>query len=196
MGTKKARTYKCRHCGETFETPLKRGRLPQWCPDHEPDSSNARRRARAEANSMAPSDSGRSAVHRTRLESEASVTAARQATECELLAVGLGMTADPRQAAAMVGIVGRSAPELRRLAKQAQKEHEDLIAGGRAAVGNVIFRSLAVVALKARERASALSPAQAISALKTLAQASELVSGKAGNVYANIVVEVPGLNDE
>ena len=123
--------------------------------------------------------------------SEPQVAVSRE-TWAERMAVGLGLASDPREAASKVGLPeGLSDEELKELAERARVYHTDLIEGRASAVARQIHTALALASLRAREQAAVLGPGVVATAIKSLVQASEALTGGAQRVYSNITIGVP-----
>mgnify|MGYP000324306436 CR=1 FL=1 len=139
--------------------------------------------------------SGASVAPTTDDADEADARAAQVAAAPALLAVGLGLVNDIDRAADMVGLssLRNADPEgWAAIVEVCEREHKGLKKGDPGALGSAIYAAVARLAFRALAYADRISPGQAASAAKSLAQVAEMVQGDAKKVHTQINLTVGG----
>lgn len=108
-----------------------------------------------------------------------------------VMAIYLRLTDDPVRAMEMAGIPKDSVRSPAELAKLARKNHPDLHEGKQTARVQLINTLLDAAAARALMTVDKLSPAQAGSMVKSLAQTLEALTGGTTPVYGEIKVVIP-----
>ena len=106
-----------------------------------------------------------------------------------IMAVGLGLTENPLEAAEAVGLTGTPA-DLCELAERAKREHRPIIDCDRAAVGGVFYRAAVLAALHGMAGASTVSPGQAGQMARSMIQTLEMLTGGTQPAFSSVTLEI------
>ena len=176
------------------------GRPPKFCLAHRKHKRRDRQRleeraARATAalggvSSPAPLPEDMKARHKAQAvhkrDGVAAAERAIRAGRARRLAVALGLTADPAEAADLAGIDYADDAELAHLTASARADHEGLTTGKPEAVGRVLAAGIALGACRLFESIHTVAPGQLAAAIKAAAQALELLQGDTDPVYSEL----------
>ncbi len=171
------------------------GTPARYCLEHA-ERSNAARREKAlqkRAGLAADAESVLTGNGPLRPENEnrAAANEAWRASAPELLAIGLGVNADPEKAAKIVGL-DLSPEELIAALDEAKSKYAGLTERKPAALSQALYTSLTLAVVRARCTISSLAPAQAGALAKSLAQTMELVVGGVTPAYSDLTIVIPG----
>lgn len=160
----KVHLYHCRECGVPLDY-VGTGRPPSLCSAH-----------------MTPQNRIKHHVAQHRREHGGGKEEPCPARDAERLAVGLSLTDDPEDAARLVGLKPSRLPEVLERAKK----HGDLIHQEPSGTARIIYATLNLALLEARNKISQLTSFQAGQTSRTLAQCLEILQGGASHTFGDV----------
>lgn len=176
-----------------------RGKPPKHCIEHRPqkarDQVNAQRRARGETVKLSAKEVELRAAAKLRADEfteNRGTSPTPSSWYSRMLAVGLGLDADPLRAGALMGIQ-MPARDIEKLAEEARK-HKDLIDRRPGAIGALLLTAIATGSVRLAAGMDGVPLSQLPGALRACAQSLELVQGSTMPSYSEIrlVVKQPG----
>ncbi len=172
----------CQTCGAAFEHAHGPGATPKFCLAHRSTKNRARDLRRIEAQAGPEAAARASAAAKA----VASHSPATRAMGPQLLAIGLGVTDDPGDAAAIVGVVPDDPEHLAELVAIAREQYQGLIDGAQADLGALLHRCLSLTVARTMCDLHRLTPSQGGHLARAIAQTMETVTGGATPAYSKI----------
>ena len=184
----------CEKCGAAIPW-LGTGRPPKYCHAHR---RNRKRDAAKIVEHVSRSASPinhqtdfekerRSALHALKRDGAKNAEVAAKANRARRLALGLALEKDAKLAALSVGLEVEPA-ELATLEKDAIERHAELIKLDTAAIGRLLLASIGQAAVRLFETVSTVAPSQLPGAIKSAAQALELLQGGTDPVMSDLTM--------
>ena len=173
----------CKTCGQPFEHSGP-GKSPKYCLAHRSAKNRARNLRTLER------QEGRQAA----IDAAASMGIGPDAPgpvgfRPMIMALGLGMTENPLEAAEAVGLTG-TPKELCELAERAKRDHKPIIDCDRAAVGGIFYRAAVLAALHGMAGAATVSPGQAGQMARSMVQTLEMLTGGTQPSFSAVTLEI------
>lgn len=190
------KSYTCPKCGLTI--PRFAGPVPTECPACMPAKNRARAidRLRKHSPELAEEIEARIASAGPGADDEESpeMKAALRAAAPMLLALAMSMVKKPAEAAELAGlsVLAEEDPDWFKGVVRAARRNKPLVEAQPAAIGGIIQAAIGRLVLRAWTHADRISPAQAATTARALAQVAELIQGGAANkVHTEIELVFP-----